>query len=162
MLVDLATGSVGSLPKPAGYSAPHPLWSPDGSRIAFFATREEPLAEPELWALTVEEKVLSWVAELHLPNPELGGSGRFPEWLSDGRIGFYSEEAIWSIRTDGSGLERLTSEGVRPSLSKAPSVSIAGNRMAFVVSEYSTGIGGYRMIRRIALLDLADKRLVIK
>jgi len=47
-------------------------------------------------------------------------------------------------------------------LSKAPSVSIAGNRMAFVVSEYSTGIGGYRMIRRIALLDLADKRLVIK
>ena len=162
VLVDLSTGSVDPLPQPATYGAPYPLWFPDGSRILFFAGQEERLSEPVLWSLTVKDKVLSKVTELHRPNPQPGDMALFPEWLNDGRIGFYWNNAIWSIRPDGSELERLTPENVLFLLTKAPSVSIASNRMALVVHESSEGIGGRQLISRLALLDLVDKRLVIK
>jgi Tol biopolymer transport system component len=162
VLVDLATGSVDSMPQPATYGAPYPLWFPDGSRILFFAGQEERLSEPVLWSLTVKDKVLSKVTELHRPNPQPGDMALFPEWLNDGRIGFYWNDAIWSIRPDGSELERLSPEEVRLLLTKAPSFSIAGNRMALIVHESSGGIGGRQLISRLALLDLADKSLVIK
>jgi Tol biopolymer transport system component len=159
-LVDLAAGTTGLLPQPADYGPPDPLWFPDGSRIAFFATRLERLAEPDFWIMTAQGQELHKVAELRYPEAAFR-SVSLPQWLSDDRIAFYWEEAIWSMRADGSELERLTPREMTPSLLKAPSISRVGHRMAFVVREYPAGLLGQR-ISRIALLDLADKSLITK
>lgn len=85
----------------------HPVWSPDGGRIAFCSSRG---SHPQL--------------HIHVMNADGtgvtrltdGGAGRgdcFPTWSPDGRqVAFTSDRSgnrdVWVVEADGSGLRQLT------------------------------------------------------
>ena len=103
-----------------------PAWSFDGSRIAFYGTRDlHPLPEGR---------------EIYVMNADGSGQTRVtnnlfwdddPNWSPDGRIAFRSirtgESDIYVINPDGTNEVRLTTIGAR-----SPSWSPDGQRMAFV------------------------------
>jgi Tol biopolymer transport system component len=92
-----------------------PIWSPDDSRIAFLADISS--LRPELWLVNPDGSNL---IRAPLPDePVFPGVG-LPDWSPDGtRLAFHFTSSpedgllssIYTIRADGSGLQRLTTSG---------------------------------------------------
>jgi dipeptidyl aminopeptidase/acylaminoacyl peptidase len=85
-----------------------PAWSPDGSQIAFVSSRDG--VRPELWIMNADG------SGAHRVTP-VDQIVAHPAWSRQGLIAFDDFSGILTIRPDGSGLTRLTSEGTRPSWS---------------------------------------------
>jgi Tol biopolymer transport system component len=95
-----------------------PIWSPDGSRIAFLTGDSFFFRPSELWLVSPDGANL---VRAPVPGePELPGAG-VPDWSPDGArlafdvtVGLFEPEilsSIFIIRADGSDLQRLTAPG---------------------------------------------------
>jgi Tol biopolymer transport system component len=81
----------------------NPVWSPDGSRIAFVSTRD---GNPEIYLMQADG---SGVVRLTAD----AGNDHYPTWSPDGeRLAFVSDRGgngdVYVIGADGSGLRQLT------------------------------------------------------
>ena len=89
-----------------------PLWSPDGTRIAFYSDRNFNLPDRdnnvEIYVMDAGGGELTRLTD----HP---ASDAFPQWSPDGqRIAFYSDRAgtqdIFTINADGTGLVSITTD----------------------------------------------------
>ncbi len=112
-LFDIATKKLDRLTASKQYDESSPVWSPDGTKIAFTSNHaKEPDRDPgnQLYVIDAHpDAVEKQVTPLTLP----GGRGR-PEWSPDGKwiaflvgdekkYGAYSMEHLVLVRSDGSG-----------------------------------------------------------
>jgi dipeptidyl aminopeptidase/acylaminoacyl peptidase len=75
----------------------NPIWSPDGTRLAFYSDRD---GEARLWVYTRESGTCRRVAER--PAKSLLWAHEEPRWSNDGRLIYY---ATWPERGAGSAAE---------------------------------------------------------
>src|SRR5438093_5918269 len=89
-----------------------PVWSPDGSRIAFYSDRKFNLPDRDdnvdIYVMAVDGTGLTRLTD----DP---ASDAFPYWSPDGqRLAFYSERDgqgdVYIMNADGSGIERVTDD----------------------------------------------------
>ncbi|MGZ4316340.1 MAG: TolB family protein [Gaiellaceae bacterium] len=99
-----------------------PVWSPDGAQIAFISQRD---GHPELYAINADG------SSAHRVTP-VGIWVERPAWSTTGLIAFDDLSGIETIKPDGSGLTRVTTEGHDPSWSSD------GSRIAFAYDDAST------------------------
>jgi len=95
-------------------------WSPDGSQIAFFSDGD---GRDNYY-------------DIHVANADGGGSpirvtytgnANYPAWSPDGRSIAFSDEFLYTVHSDGSGLRALTGTG----RSASPAWSPDGSKIAF-------------------------------
>ena len=108
-----------------------PSWSPDGGRIAFISSRDDPDPNDDdsIWEIYVMNADGS--GQTRLTNDSAWHS--LPSWSPDGRrIAFQSNRdenaEIYVMNADGSGQTRLTNEAAND---RFPSWSPDGQRIAF-------------------------------
>ena len=131
-----------------------PAWSPDGKRIAFMSNRlhgERIVKEMTLYTMAADGSDVRSMA------PAMVTRGTTPVWFPDGRklaflgsgrdseSGKYTEEALYVVGADGSGLERLAEAVISPAWSPD------GGRIAFVGED--VGDDGLYM-RVVFVMDL--------
>ena len=117
-----------------------PAWSPDGKRIAFMSNRIH--GERVVHGGMALYTMAADGSDVRSLAPAILARGTAPVWSPDGRklafLGFerdsesgnYTEEALYVVRTDGSGSEKLA-EGVI-----SPAWSPDSSRIAFVGDTY--------------------------
>jgi Tol biopolymer transport system component len=117
-----------------------PVWSPDGTRIAFVSLRDTiagkwGLGPSSIYVMGFDPvRGVSDGNAIRVTDPETNAG--WPTWSPDGqRIAFHSDRSgdweIWAVNLDGSGLANLTNH---PSADRFPSWSHApagGERIAF-------------------------------
>jgi Tol biopolymer transport system component len=90
------------------------VWSPDGSRLAFFGYTDDVSQSGRIYVVDTE----TW--EVHQLTDE--GDSRWPTWSPDGsRIAFVRDGQLFTMRSDGGDVQKV--EGVEPE----PDTSIAWN-----------------------------------
>src|SRR6476469_7265568 len=106
-VVDQAGGNLTDLTPYSPGSDRSPAWAPDGAQLAFISDRTGPT---RVWLVNSDGSK----AHQLLNDDESGSSYATPAWSPDGtQIAFASTRltgswAIWLIRTDGSGLRRVS------------------------------------------------------
>lgn len=103
-----------------------PIWSPDGSRLAFLSNRTGGSTNFDIFVVNADGSGL-----VNVSNSPLGN--KFPVWSPDGnQIAFQSQrdgnDEIYVVNADGSDLRRLTYDAAADQL---PSWSPDGTRIAF-------------------------------
>lgn len=129
--VDLNLGDMRNLTRSPKSENRYPIWSPDGSRVAFTSNRDV----PESWNLYVMDANGENVRRL--TDIEAKAVCYFPTWTQDLIYFGYApgdgaEASIMRVRADGSGLERIGP-------GRDPAISSDGKTIAFT---QHTG-GGY-------------------
>ncbi|HEV8380062.1 MAG TPA: Ig-like domain-containing protein [Gemmatimonadales bacterium] len=105
-------------------SASDPIFSPDGSRIAFVSQRD---GNPEIYVMNADGTGATRITT----DPQADGR---PAFTADGQtVVFHSarsagKQQIWAVNVDGSGTVQLT----RDSVNSSPTVSPDGQTIAFV------------------------------
>jgi Tol biopolymer transport system component len=110
-----------------GQSSQFPVWSPDGSRIAYVDNRSD-LARDEIWTMSINGTNKRRLVDLGKCAGMTDGSGctNGLAWSPDGsRLAFHSPSGIYVMRADGSGLHRISTDGDQPTWSPD------GSRIAF-------------------------------
>jgi len=131
----------------AGTIASNPVWSPDGSKIAYESTRALDGSD----GLNTNSTSNIWVMDADGSNPKpltritaLNGGSLRPTWSSDGsKIVFQSQQAldgsdasirninIWAMNADGSGATPLTRITTLGAPSQYPAFSPDGSKVVF-------------------------------
>ena len=124
-----ARGSIGV--EGAGPANTGPAYSPDGRQVAFSTNLR---GRPHIWIISVDGSNLRQLTSNLNPDPASFESAEIqPAWSPDGtRIAFASNVAgnldIWVVRSDGSGLARLTTD---PADDMMPAWSPDSTQIAF-------------------------------
>jgi len=112
MLIDDVARPATAL-SPAGIGEREPMWSPDGTRLAFFSQRDD--ADGDVFVATVANRRLENVRNLtpRGPNEPAVSPDLTPSWSPDGtRLAFTSyrggSAALWVMNADGTNLRQLT------------------------------------------------------
>lgn len=121
------------------YGDVDPVWSPDGTRIAFVSWSIVGPETSDIYAINADGSNLTRLTDR--PEDDHG-----PVWSPDGeRIAFFTYEtdssgnfgsAIYVMNADGTGQVRLTSD---PRFESYPAWSADGTRLAFVIDDDSDG-----------------------
>ena len=123
--VELATGTTTRLTNTPGDDS-WPVWSPDGSTIAFTSERDDCLraaADQDCWrGDSPGEHDDIWIMDADGGNqrrvsPEVG---QFVAWSPDGRYLLVSGRALFVIRPDGTGPGRIRPPGSAHALGGIP------------------------------------------
>jgi Tol biopolymer transport system component len=131
-----------------GLSISTPTWSPDARTLAFTASAGPTL---QLWTSTRTgtrvRPVLDWdvAADLRPTAPTYTPDGRRLVFVGDHERGSDQARDLWSVRTDGTGLTRVTGDLL---VEDSPDVSPDGRRLAFVTENPTTSA------RRLRLSDV--------
>jgi Tol biopolymer transport system component len=100
-------------------SRTYPVWSPDGLRIAYADYRYD-LATDEIWTMNsdgTDQRRLVDDGGCRAAYQAAGCTNGLA-WSPDGsQLAFHSASGIYVLRADGSGLRRITKDGVQPSWS---------------------------------------------
>jgi Tol biopolymer transport system component len=110
----------------AGSSLAYPVWSPDGSRIAYVDYRYD-LKTAEIWTMRSDGTDQRRLVDLGpcAATPFTGCTDGLA-WSVDGsQLAIHSVGGLYIVRADGSGLHRITKDGIQPSWSPN------GSRIAF-------------------------------
>lgn len=102
-----------------GQSSQYPVWSPDGSRIAYVDNRSD-LARDEIWTMSVDGTSKRQLVDLGNCAGMTDGAGCTDglAWSPDGsQLAFHSPSGIYIMRADGSGLHRISTDGGQPTWS---------------------------------------------
>jgi Tol biopolymer transport system component len=107
-------------------SRTYPVWSPDGLRIAYADYRYD-LATDEIWTMNADGTDQRRLVDVGKCGAnQSAGCTNGLAWSPDGsQLAFHSAGGIYTVRADGSGLRRITKDGVQPSWSPD------GSRIAF-------------------------------
>ena len=115
----------------------NPVWSPDGTRIAFLSDRGNSVGRFRLYTMAADGSDVRSVA------PSLRASGDPPVWSPNGELlAFYALEepdsedggyksVLYTIRSDGSELARLSEMVATRQAPDLPAWSPDGSRIAF-------------------------------
>ena len=146
--VALADGAVRQLTTAAETSEDAPVWSPDGTRIAFTSKRG-PDENAALYVIPFDggeaEKIV-----------ELPGSVALPKWLADGKSIVFATTAIAELagKWEKADLEAMKKEFKRRKDSKM-TAKVTENRQYRYFDHYITDVVAQRLLR----VDLATKAL---
>jgi hypothetical protein len=134
-------------------NADYPVWSPDGSKIAFIADPCDCLSE-QLWVMNADGSGARMLA------PDAGTGGQLdvkPSWSPDGtRIAFVGgwqngEWAIATINADGTGRQNVTAPNA--AAYESPAWSPDGSQIAFATPNdlrvVGAGGGAERVVYRV-------------
>ena len=130
-----------------------PVWSPDGSRIAFYSDRNFNLPDRDN---NVDIYTMGSNGEGLTQLTDHNASDAFPDWSPDGaRIAFYSERdgngELYAMNADGSGVTRMTND---PSVDIPYGWSPDGQSLLF-----SSGRNGTLDLFLLNVEDLGVKQL---
>jgi Tol biopolymer transport system component len=105
-----------------------PIWSPDGSRIAYADYRYD-LATDEIWTMNFDGTNQRRLVDVgKCGATQTAGCTNGLAWSPDGsQLAFHSASGIYIVRADGSGARRISKDGVQPQWSPD------GSRIAFTI-----------------------------
>lgn len=131
-LLDTTTGQITDFPA-VGTDAQGPAISPDGTRIAF--TRFQPIATPHVLTMAVDG------SDIRTCTSDTASWDISPHWSPDGRRLAFTRTPrnaylwdIYTVRSDGSDLRRVTTDGRSHLLDWSPD----GNRLLFARADTLT------------------------
>lgn len=167
-VADLAGGARRQITSPPPKDGPSndydPVWSPDGSRLAFVRAtarlNKDPVAS--LFVVNADGTGLQRVAQLGpIPESEYVGRDR-PSWSPDGRQLAYGNGPLYVVSSDGTNIRKLAAKSTC-----SPSWSPDGKSILYFVDDYpcawargnNASEPGYRSIYRIDA-DGRNRRLL--
>ncbi|MBN2031325.1 serine/threonine-protein kinase [bacterium] len=107
MSIDIPTARISGEPKPIATDRridDEPCWTPDGSGVVFVSERED---QKDLYRFSLENNTIKRLTftEQEEQNPQFTPDGK--------SISFYSNEAIWSIPSEGGSARHLTPDDLK-------------------------------------------------